>query len=157
MLVIGLILGVIGLGFYGWLLFTFAAYALPVFAGLTAGLIAYHSGAGAVGAIILAVFAGATTLALGEIALAKARTPLVRAAITGLYAAPATVAGYHATLGLAHLVIPSEGWRVAFAIVGAGMVGAAAWGRLPRFIPPTAEQGVGKDPGQPLSPLRLLR
>jgi len=44
MIVIGLILSVFGVGFLCWLLFTLAVYALPLFAGMTAGLAAYHSG-----------------------------------------------------------------------------------------------------------------
>ena len=43
MLIIGIILSVFGIGFFCWLLFTLAVYALPFFAGLTAGLAAFHS------------------------------------------------------------------------------------------------------------------
>ena len=38
MIAIGLILSVFGVGFLCWLLFTLAVYALPTFAGITAGL-----------------------------------------------------------------------------------------------------------------------
>ena len=55
MVVIGLVLSVVGLGFFCWLLFTLAVYALPFFAGVTAALAAYHSGSGVIGAIIVAV------------------------------------------------------------------------------------------------------
>jgi hypothetical protein len=44
MLVIGIIFSVFGIGFFCWLLFTLALYALPFFAGLTAGIAAFHSG-----------------------------------------------------------------------------------------------------------------
>ena len=77
------------------------------------------------------------TLAIGQIAFATARTPLVRAVIALLYAAPATIAGYHATLGLALVAVPSEGWREAFAVVGAILVGATAFARMSSFVPPT--------------------
>jgi hypothetical protein len=40
---------VFGVGFFCWLLFNFAVYALPCFAGVTAGLAAFHSGAGVIG------------------------------------------------------------------------------------------------------------
>ena len=118
MIIIGIVLSVFGLGFFCWLLFTLAVYALPFFAGVTAALAAYHSGSGVIGAIIVAVLAGAATLAIGQIAFATVRSPLLRAAIGLLYAVPATIAGYHATLGLAHIGVPAEGWREAFAVVG---------------------------------------
>ena len=136
MLVIGLVLSVVGIGFFCWLLFTLAVYALPFFAGMTAGLAAFHSGSGVIGALIVAVLAGGATLAIGQIAFATVRTPLIRAAIALLYAVPAAIAGYHATFGLAHIGVPSEGWREAFAIVGAVLVGGTAWARMSLFVPP---------------------
>jgi len=39
MIVIGIILGAVGIGFFCWLLFTLAVYALPFFASVAAGLI----------------------------------------------------------------------------------------------------------------------
>jgi hypothetical protein len=44
MIIIGIILSFVGLAYLCWLLFALAVYALPFFAGLTAGLAAYHSG-----------------------------------------------------------------------------------------------------------------
>ena len=46
MIIVGIVLSVVGLGFFCWLLFTLAVYALPFFAGVTAALAAYHSGSG---------------------------------------------------------------------------------------------------------------
>jgi hypothetical protein len=103
MIIIGLILGALGIGFFGWLLFTLAVYALPFSASLTAGLAAFHSGAGAIGAIVVGIIAGAVTLGAGQFAFAVVGSPLIRAAIALLLATPAAVAGYHATLALAHI------------------------------------------------------
>ena len=136
MIILGIALSVAGVGFFCWLLFTLAVYALPFFAGLTAALAAYHSGSGVLGAILVAILVGAVTLAIGRIAFATARTPLGRVAIGLLYAAPAAIAGYQVTLGLAHIGVPSEGWRQAFAVVGAIVVGATAWVRMSLFVPP---------------------
>jgi hypothetical protein len=141
MLVLGIGLSVIGLGFFCWLLFNLAVYALPCFAGLTAGLAAYHSGAGVVGGILLGFFAGAVLLALGQVAFAAVRSPLIRAAIALLFAAPATVAGYHATLGVAHIGVPSETWREVFAVIGAVVAGVTAWVRMTVFAEPLLGQG----------------
>jgi hypothetical protein len=53
-----------------------------------------------------------------------------------LYAVPATIAGYHATLGLGHIGVTSGGWREAFAVVGAILLGGTAWARMTLFVPP---------------------
>jgi len=146
MIIVGIVLSAVGIGFFCWLLFTLAVYALPFFAGLTAGLAAFHTGSGVIGAIIVAILAGGATLAIGQIAFATVRTPLVRAAIALLFAVPATIAGYHATLGLAHIGVPSEGWREAFAVVGAVLVGGTAWVRMTLFVPPNVERRVAGGP-----------
>ena len=151
MLVLGIGLSVIGLGFFCWLLFNLAVYALPFFAGLTAGLAAYHSGAGIVGGILVGFFAGAVLLALGQVAFATVRSPLIRAAIALLFAAPATVARYHATLGVAHIGVPSEAWREVFAVIGAVVAGVTAWVRMMVFAEPLLVQG--ETAGPPLFPL----
>jgi uncharacterized oligopeptide transporter (OPT) family protein len=66
MLITGLVLSVFGIGFFCWLLFILAVYALPFVAGLTAGLAADHSGAGVAGAIIVAIVSGCFTLTIGR-------------------------------------------------------------------------------------------
>ncbi|WP_051335590.1 hypothetical protein [Methylocapsa acidiphila] len=77
MTIIGIVLSVFGLGLFCSLLFTLAVYAPPFFAGLTAGLAAFHSGSCVIDALVVGVLAGAATLAIGRIAFAMVRTPLV--------------------------------------------------------------------------------
>ena len=100
MIIIGLILGAFGIVFFCWLLFALAVYALPFFAGVTAGLAAFHSGAGVIGAIAVGMVAGIAIFTAGQLAFAATRSPFIRAAIALLFAAPAAVAGYHVTLAL---------------------------------------------------------
>ena len=152
MIIIGIVLSVFGIGFFCWLLFTLAVYALPFFAGLTAGLAAFHSGSGVIGALVVGVLAGGATLAFGQIAFATVRTPFARAAIALVYAAPATLAGYQATLGLAHIGVPSEGWRQALAVIGAAFIGATAMARMSLFVPPNPGRGVIDGSGQSRPP-----
>jgi len=121
MLIIEPVLSVFGIGLFCWLLFILAVYALPFVVGLTARLAAYHSGAGIAGAIIVAIIASGVTLTIGQIAFATVRSPLIREAIRRLYAVPAAVAGYNGTLGFAQMGIPSEGWRMAFAVIRASV------------------------------------
>jgi hypothetical protein len=123
MLVLGIILGAFGAGFLCWLLFSLALYALPFFAGMTAGLAAYHSGAGVIGALFVGFAGGVVTLIAGQAAFAVVKSPVLRGAIALLFAAPAAIAGYHATLGLAHIGVPSASWCEVFAILGAILVG----------------------------------
>ena len=130
MIIIGIVLSFVSLGFLCWLLFSLAVQALPFNVGVTAGFAAYHSGAGEIGAILVGFIAGAATLASGQIAIAMVRSPLVRSAITLVFAAPAAVAGYHAALGLAQIGVPAEGWRQVFALSGAIVVGGTAWVRM---------------------------
>ena len=49
MLALGLVLNTVGIGLFCWLIFTLAVYALPFLVGLTAGMAAFHSGAGVIG------------------------------------------------------------------------------------------------------------
>jgi len=136
MIVIALILGVFGIGFFCWLLFTLATYALPFFAGLTAGLAAFHRGAGVLGALAVGAAAGIATLIAGQLAFAATRSIIIRFTVALLFAVPAAIAGYHATLGLAKIGVPSQGWREAFAVIGAIIVGGMAWGRMTLYASP---------------------
>jgi hypothetical protein len=131
-----IILGAFGVGFLCWVLFTLAVYALPFFAGVTAGLAAFHSGAGVIGSIVVGTVAGVLTLGAGQAAFAVSRSPFLRATIALLFAAPAAITGYHATLGLAQIGVPSAEWREAFAIIGAILVGGTAWGRMTLLADP---------------------
>jgi len=133
MLIIGIVLAFVALAYLCWLLFALAVYALPLFAGLSAGLAAYHSGSGPIGAIIVGVSTGAVTLLLGQVAFAKVRSPLIRTGVALFFAAPPSLAGYHVALGLAFVAIPGEGWRDAMAVVGAIIAAVMASMRIGFF------------------------
>jgi hypothetical protein len=144
----GVLLTVSGLGFLSWLLFTLATYALPVIVGLEIGVVAFHSDAGYLGAFIVALAVGSATFALGKFALARARSPFIRAAIGLLFSVPAALTGYYATLDLARIGTPSEAWCVVFAVVGAVVVGSTAWCRVTGFVVSSAPlYGTPRNPG----------
>ena len=124
---------------FGSATFALAVQALPVFLAFAAGLAAYHSGSGEIGAFLVALIAGAFTLAVEQIAVAAFRSPVIRTAIALVFAVPAAMAGYHAALGLAQLGVPAELWQRAFAVIGAVAVGATAWARLAHPNPPDME------------------
>ena len=129
----------VAVGFFCWLLYGAAIYTLPFLVGAFVGLRAEEAGAGALGGIVLGVGAGVLVLIVGRAAFAQARGPLLRGAIALVFAAPAALAGYSLTSTLFGLASASEGWRQAFAIVGATLIGAIAWQRLAATLPPTGD------------------
>jgi hypothetical protein len=141
MVIIGLILVFVGLAYLCWLLFTLAVYALPLFAAVAVGLASYHSGSGPIGTVLVGAIAGSITLVTAQIAFTTLRSPLIRGAITFLFALPAAVAGYHAALGLASIGGPAEGWRHPIAVAAAIIVAVAAWARMTFSAPPDGREG----------------
>jgi hypothetical protein len=73
MIGIGIFFSVIGLGYLCWTLFDLIVCALPALVGVTAGFAAYHSGAGVLGAVIVAPIAGGFTLGVGQAAIESIR------------------------------------------------------------------------------------
>ena len=136
------LLSVIGLGFLCWLLFSLAVYALPFFVAVTVGYYAFENGAGPIGAIVVALFAGAAALVLGQLAFATIRSPIIRLALGALYALPAGLAGFHAVKGLSQAGGAGETWTLVFATVGAIIVGVTAWVRIASLAGPESPQPV---------------
>jgi MFS family permease len=136
MIIVGLALGLFGVGFLCWLLFTLAVYATPFFVGITTALAAFNHGAGVSGALIVGLAASVVTLIASRAAFALAKSPTVRGVIALVFSTPAAVARFYATLGLAQIGVPSEIWRDLFAVVGAILVGCTAFIRLARTADP---------------------
>jgi len=130
MLALGLLLNTVGLGVICWLMFTLAVYILPFFVALNAGFWAYHSGAGVLGTPIVAIAAGGIALAIAQVAFAMTQSLILRAVIAAVFALPATLAGYHLALAMAHFGVPSPAWQQVFACLGAVFIGGTAWTRL---------------------------
>jgi hypothetical protein len=139
MIGIGIVFSVIAGGYLCWALFDLVVYALPTIVGAAAGLAAYQSGAGVLGAIFVALIAGAFTLVAGQTAIERARSPAVRSAIALLFALPAAFVGYMLTLSVAQFGVPSVVWQQAFALFSAVGVGATAWERVMHPVPPDSE------------------
>lgn len=145
MIALGILFSIAGIGFFCWLLFTLAVYALPFFAGVTVGLWAYDTGTGSVGGVLIGAFAAGVTWGAAQVIFTSVRSVWIRLAITFAFAVPAVVAGYHATLGLTKLTMPSEGWQIAFSVIGAIAVGVTALVRMTALATPgLSEQGVSR-------------
>lgn len=130
MIIFGPLLVIAGIGFFCWLLFTLAVFAFPFYVGLTAGAWAFHTGAGWLGGAVVGVLAAGVTFGVGQLALAFVPWTWLRLAIVLIYAAPATVAGYYATHGIAQMAMPSATWQMIFSLVGAVAVGITALIRI---------------------------
>ncbi|HEV7252112.1 MAG TPA: hypothetical protein VGN97_03305 [Mesorhizobium sp.] len=113
-----------------WLVFTFAVYALPFWAGLGAAMFAHGHGAGPIGGIVVGLFVAGLTLGLGQVLFSVARSPWSRALIGAMYAVPAGLAAYHAVHGLVAIGGTSEVWHIVFANVGAFASAGVAWARV---------------------------
>jgi hypothetical protein len=138
MFAFGLLLNIAGIGVFCWLIFTLAVYALPFFVAINAGIWAFHSGAGLLGTPLVAVAAGGITLAIARIAFTMTRSPILRAVIAAMFALPATLAGYHVSLAMAQIGVPSLAWQEIFACLGAVFIGGTAWMRLTILTDPGA-------------------
>lgn len=133
MLALGLLLNIAGIGIFCWLIFTLAVYALPFFVAINAGIWAFHSGAGMLGTLLLAVAAGGMSLAVARIVFAMTRSLILRAVVAALFALPAAFAGYHVALALAQIGLPSFAWQQVVGCLGAIFFGGTAWTRLTIF------------------------
>jgi hypothetical protein len=133
MLALGLALNTLGIGLFCWAIFALAVYALPFFVAFSIGTLAFHGGAGVVGALLIAFASGALTLTVGQIVVAVSRSRILRIAIAAAFAVPAAIAGYYVIFALSQIGVPSMAWREAFACLGAVCIGGTAWTRLTVF------------------------
>jgi len=130
MIIIGILLSIAAIGVFCWLLFTLAVFALPFFAGVSAGTWAFHTGAGWLGAIFVGMVAAGLTLGIGQFLLMFVRPVWARLLIALVFVAPAVIAGYYATHGIVKHTMPSETWQFIFSVIGALAVGATAFTRV---------------------------
>ncbi|MCP3476438.1 hypothetical protein NLM33_40175 [Bradyrhizobium sp. CCGUVB1N3] len=145
MIIFGPLLVTVGIGFFCWLLFMLAVFALPLFVGLTIGAWAFHTGAGVLGGIAMGLVAGGATFGVGQLALALVPWVWLRLLIILIYVAPATVAGYSATHGIAQMAMSSPIWQTILAVFGAIAVSITAFVRfIGMAMPGSAGQGLAR-------------
>ena len=141
MMFLGIFLSFAAVGFFCWLIFTLAIFALPFYAGLSVFLWCYGAEFGWFLSFLLGAFAAGLTLAVGQALFELVRPVWARLAIALAFVAPAAVAGYHVALGILRLTIPSEPFQIGLAIIGAMLVGGAAFSQMAGMAvdqPPTA-------------------
>jgi hypothetical protein len=77
--------------------------------------------------------AAIAALALAQILLALAKSPLARIAVGLAFALPAGGAGYFAMRGIAGATMPVSAWQQGLPIVAAIAIAAMCWTRLGRW------------------------
>ena len=127
---LGILVAMAAIGFMCWLLFNLAVFALPFFIGVNAGIWAYGTGAGWLGAVLVGLLAAGLTLAAAQGLLILVRPLWARLLIALVFVTPAVVAGFYATLGIVKHMMPSETWQLIFSVIGAIAVGVTSFLRL---------------------------
>jgi hypothetical protein len=130
LIILAIIASLAAIGLLCWLLFTLAVLALPAFVGVTAGAWAHGTGASIPGAILVGAVAAALTLAAGHLLITFVPPIWLKLLVAIAFVAPAAIAGFHATHGIVKHLMPSEGWQIAFSVVGAIAVGVTAFVRV---------------------------
>jgi hypothetical protein len=125
-----LIVCVILIGTLCVLAYRFAVQALPIMLGFEIVRIAYGTGAGLIGAGIIGLVASSVAFGLLSVVFVSVKSPIARVIIGLIFALPAAGAGYALMSGISASAVPSENLRQIFCIVGAVLVGAAAFKRL---------------------------
>lgn len=129
-MIIGLFACAAGIGLMLALIVRMAVFALPAFVAMTAGRLAFATGAGWAGAIVVGAVAGIATFLAARGLLALVRSPAARLALAAAFAAPSAYAGYFVALGLSGLGGAEGLWRSIFAVAGGAAIGFAAMVKL---------------------------
>ena len=129
-MILGVVISLTGICLLIALMFQMAVFALPLFAGVSAGRLAYETGAGWLGAILVGLLGALATLGIGQVVLTITKSTILRLAVMVVFAAPAAFAGYHVVLGLTRIGGAHGAWQVVFAALGALAIAGAALARL---------------------------
>jgi hypothetical protein len=100
----------------------------------------YDSGSGPIAAFIVGLIGSGFTLIGAQFVVTRVRSLFVRGAVSLIFAVPAALAGYYATLGHAQFGVPAHVWQHVMALIGAIAVGATAWARFALIAPPDAQR-----------------
>ena len=103
-------------------------------------------------ALVAGMFAAVFTYLIGQVVFARVQSIPIRLAIGALFAAPASVAGFSAMKGLSEIGGASEGWTLAFAIIGAGVTAGTAWVQIAILAGPIGEDDVQHTDAMQASP-----
>lgn len=132
-MILAALFAVIAIAFLCSLLMTLTIYALPFYVGLTAGVWAHSNGTGVIGTGAAAIAGGISTLVILHILIATVQSPVLRAGLGLVFAAPAAFAAYHAVHGIMSTTMTASTWSVSLSLLGAAIVGVVAWLQIGNF------------------------
>ena len=132
-MILAVLVAVIAIVLLCSLLITLTIYALPFYVGLTVSIWAHSNGTGAIGTGATAIIAGIATLVIVHILIATVHSPVLRAGLGLIFAAPAAFAAYHAVHGITATTMPASTWSLTLSILGAAIVGVVAWLQIGNF------------------------
>lgn len=113
-----------------WLFYKVTTYALPCLTGLIVAGYAFEAGAGWLGAIVLWGVTALVAFGLMRWLYASVTQPILRAVLSVAFVTPSAVMSYLILNTLTAGRVPSELWRQALCIFGAGVAALMALVRL---------------------------
>ncbi|URW75885.1 hypothetical protein M9980_01225 [Sphingomonas donggukensis] len=128
-MILALCLALVALVGLLWLLITCSTYALPLGLGLFGAVLAYRTGAGWLGAAIVATITAVFAVNAGRMLLCS-RSLSVRIVTVALFSIPAGVAGYHAIFGVTAVGAMTDGWRTALSSIASVVIACTTAARL---------------------------
>lgn len=136
-----IILGGVAALYLIWLLFRLAAFALPVYSAVGAGLFVHTQGYGTSAMLLVGFTTGLIVYLTGQAVFVSVRSPLLRFLVALLFAVPAGFAGYQAMTGLLGLMIEDGIWTSCLAIFAGLATASAAWRSLAGAAPASGLSG----------------
>lgn len=113
-----------------WLFYKVTTYALPCLTGLIVARYAFEVGAGWLGAFVVWGVTALVAFGLMRWLYASVTQPILRAVLSVAFVTPSVVMSYFILNTLSVGQVPSELWRQALCILGAGIIGLMALARL---------------------------
>jgi hypothetical protein len=113
-----------------WLFYKVTTYALPCLTGLIVARCAFEAGAGWLGAIVVWGATALVAFGLMRWLFASVTQPILRIMLSVAFVTPSAVMSYFILNTLSAEHVPSELWRQALCILGAGVAGLLAFVRL---------------------------
>ncbi|GAM96976.1 hypothetical protein U91I_00597 [alpha proteobacterium U9-1i] len=113
-----------------WLFYKVTTYALPCLTGLIVARYAFEVGAGWLGAIVVWGVTALMAFWLMRWLYASVTQPILRVGLSIAFVTPSALMSYFILTNLGAGHVPSELWRQALCVLGAGIIGLMALARL---------------------------
>ncbi len=113
-----------------WLFYKVTTYALPCLTGLIVARCAFEAGAGWLGASVVWGVTALMAFGVMRCLYASVTQPILRVVLSVAFVAPSALMSYFILSNLSAVHVPSELWRQALCLFGAGAAALMAFARL---------------------------